>query len=104
MGTRAALVSGTVLSLAAVSAWSLTATATIGTARPVHLSRDLPGDYAALADGATGNGLALFAVTAVIYALCFLVSGLRARARAQREVADLPGFTEAAAPVSGRFR
>jgi NlpC/P60 family len=104
MGTRAALVSGTVLSLAAVSAWSLTATATIGTARPVHLSRDLPGDYAALADGATGNGLALFAVTAVIYALCFLVSGLRARARAQREVADLPGFTEAAEPVSGRFR
>jgi hypothetical protein len=77
MGIRAALVTGTVLSLAAVSAWSLSAAGTIGAPGPLHLSRDLPGDYAALASAPTGNGMALFAVVALIYAACFLVSGLR---------------------------
>jgi hypothetical protein len=104
MSLRAALVSGTVLSLAAVSAWSCTANLTIGPAAPLHLTRNLPADYAALAGAATGNGIALFAVVAVIYTLCFLVSGLRARVRAQRTASrDLPGFAETAEPVSGRF-
>lgn len=89
MSARAALASGTVLSLAVSAAWSLSATATVGPAVLPRFSRDLPGDYAALAAAATGSAwTALFAVTAAVYALCFLVSGLRARRRALRE-ADL---------------
>lgn len=103
---RAAFISGTVLSLAAVSAWSWSATVTVGPAGPVHLDRDLPADYAALAAAATGNGLALFAVTAGIYSACFFVSGLRAISRAQREASREPGYRAGdmeAAPVSGRW-
>jgi hypothetical protein len=85
MGIRAALVSGTVLSVAAVSVWSWTANATIGPAAPVHLTRNLRADYAALASGPTGNGIALFAVVSVIYAACLFVSGLR---RIRRETAE----------------
>jgi hypothetical protein len=73
------LVTGTVLSLAVVSAWSWTASLTIGPAGPMHLGRDLPSDYAQLAAAPTGNGAGLFAVVAVIYALCLLVSGWRRR-------------------------
>lgn len=105
MGICAALVSGTVLSLAAVSAWSWTAVLTIGPAAPLHLDRDLPADCAQLASAPTGNGPALFAVTAVIYAACFFVSGLRARAKAQHAASPgpehYPGDAESAL-VSGR--
>jgi hypothetical protein len=79
MSTRAALTAGTVLSLAVTAAWSFSATLTIGPDAPPHLTRDLPGDYMQLAAAPTGNAVALFAVVAVIYALCLLVSGLRAR-------------------------
>ena len=79
MSIRAALAAGTVLSAAVTAAWALTATATIGPPPPLHLTRDLPGDYAQLAAAATGNAVALFAVTAAIYALCFLASGWRQR-------------------------
>jgi hypothetical protein len=77
MSVRRPLVAGTVLSLAAVSAWSWTASLTIGPAAPLHLGRDLPSDYAQLAAGPTGNGAGLFAVVAFIFAACFLLSGWR---------------------------
>lgn len=77
MSLRAPLVTGTVLSLAAVSAWSFTASLTIGPAAPLHLGRDLPSDYAQLASAPTGNGAELLAVVAFIFAACLLMSGWR---------------------------
>jgi len=85
MGARSAFTAGTALSFAVVSLWSWSADLTIGSPAPLTLSRDLPGDYLRLASAPTGNGLALFAVVAVIYAACFAVSGLR---RARREAAE----------------
>jgi hypothetical protein len=79
MTTRAALTAGTVLSLAVAAAWSFTATLTIWPPVVPHLTRDLPGDYMQLAAAPTGNAVALFAVVAVIYALCLLISGLHGR-------------------------
>lgn len=87
MGTRAALATGTAVSLTVTAVWSWTAVLTIGPAVPPRFGRDLLADYASLAASPTGNGPALFTVTAVIYTLCFLVSGLRARRRALREAA-----------------
>ena len=80
MSARGPLITGTVLSAAVVSAWSWTASLTIGPAAPLHLTRDLPSDYAQLASAPTGNGAELFAVVAFIFAACLLVSGwLRVR-------------------------
>ena len=70
MSVRAPLITGTVLSLAVVSAWSWSSALTEGPAVPLHLGRDLRSDYAQLAAAPTGNGWELFAVIAVIYALC----------------------------------
>ena len=81
MSVRAPLIAGTVLSAAAVSAWSWMASLTIGPAGPLHLTRDLPSDYAQLASAPTGNGWELFAVVAFIFAACLLVSGWRQRRR-----------------------
>jgi hypothetical protein len=75
VSVRGPLIAGTVLSLAAVSGWSWMASLAIGPAAPLHLSRDLPSDYAQLAGAPTGNGWELFAVVAVIYTSCLLVSG-----------------------------
>ena len=88
MGIRAALTCGTVLSFTVVSAWSFTASLTIGTAVMPRIGRNLASDYALLAAAPTGNGPALFAVIAVIYALCLLVSGLR-RLRCPADFTDL---------------
>jgi hypothetical protein len=78
MGTPAALVTGTALSLAVTAGWSWMASLTIGPARPLDLSLHHPlASYATLAGAPTGNGPELFAVVAVIYALCFLVAGWR---------------------------
>ena len=79
MSVRAPLITGTVVSLAVVSAWSWSAAVTEGPAVPLHLSRDLLSDYAQLAAAPAGNGWELCAVVAVIYALCLLVSGWRQR-------------------------
>jgi hypothetical protein len=82
VSTRAALVTGTALSLAVTAAWSYMATLTIGPAGPLDLSLHHPlASYAALADGPAGNGWELFAVVAFIYAACLLISGWR-RSRA----------------------
>ena len=51
MSARAPLVTGTVLSMAVVSAWSWTASLTIGPAVPLHPGRDLLSGYAQLASG-----------------------------------------------------
>ena len=67
MSARGPLITGTVL--------------TIGPATPLHLTRDLPLDYAQLATAPTGNGAGLFAVVAFIYAACLLVHGWRRHLR-----------------------
>jgi hypothetical protein len=77
MTTRAALTAGTVVSLAVTAAWSFSATLTIGPDAPLHLTRDLPGDYVQLAAAPSGNGVTLFAVVAAVFTLCLLVSGWR---------------------------
>jgi hypothetical protein len=77
VSVRRPLIAGTVLSLAAVSAWSWMASLAIGPAGPLHLSRNLLSDYGQLASAPTGNGAELFAVVAVIYAACLLVHGWR---------------------------
>ena len=81
MSARGPLIAGTVLSLAVVSAWSYLASLAIGPAAPLHLGRNLLSDYAQLASAPTGNGAELFAVVAVIYALCLLVHGWRQHRR-----------------------
>jgi hypothetical protein len=77
VSVRRPLIAGTVLSLAAVSAWSYIASLAIGPAVPLHLGRNLLTDYAQLAAAATGNAAELFAVVAFIYAACLLVHGWR---------------------------
>jgi hypothetical protein len=79
VSVRAPLITGTVVSLAVVSAWSWSAALTEGPAAPLNLSRNLPADYAQLAAAPTGNAWELFAVVAAIYALCLLASGWRHR-------------------------
>ena len=71
---------GAVLSLAVTSAWSFMASLTIGPSGPLDLTgHDLQGSYARLAAGPAGNGPELFAVVALIFAGCLLVSGWRRR-------------------------
>jgi len=77
MTTRAALTAGTFASLAVTAAWSYTATLTIGPMPPLVLGRSPAADYARLAAAPTGNGATLFAVIAVVYALCLFASGWR---------------------------
>ena len=81
MSARGPLLANAVLSLAVVSAWSWMASLTIGPAEPLHLTRDLPPDYAQLAAAPAGNAAELFAVVAAIYALCLLASGWRRHRR-----------------------
>ena len=81
MSTRAALVTGTVVSAAVTAAWAYVASLALGPAPPVHLGRNLVSDYAQVAAAPTGNGWELFAVVAFIYAACLLVSGWRGHAR-----------------------
>lgn len=83
MTIRAALTAGTFASLAVTAAWSYTTTLTIGPMPSLTLGRSPAADYARLAAAPTGNGAALFAVTAAIYALCLLASGWRHRNRGE---------------------
>ncbi len=79
---RGALIAGTVLSVLVTGAWSLMAAATMGPAPALRLSWHHPvASYLALAAAPTGSGLELFAVVAVIYAVCLLRAGWRARER-----------------------
>jgi hypothetical protein len=84
MGTRAALATGTVLSLAVVSAWSFMASLAIGPSGPLDLTWRHPArSYIALAAAPVGNGWELFAVVAFIYLACFLAAGWRAHWNSQ---------------------
>ena len=75
------LLTGTVVSLLVVGAWSAVGAAAMGPAPAPDLSWRHPvASYVALASAPTGNGLELFAVVAVIYAVC-LFMGLRRRDR-----------------------
>lgn len=68
MRLRVPLVTRTVLSLAAVSAWGYMAALAIGPAAPLHLIWRHPvASYMALAEAPTGNGWELFAVVAFIF-------------------------------------
>ena len=78
MRPRAALVTGTVVSLAVTAAWAWMSALTIGPADPLPLDwRHPAASYVLLAAAPAGNGWELFAVVAVIYAACFLVAGWR---------------------------
>jgi hypothetical protein len=81
VSARAALVTGTVLSLAVTSAWAWTADLAEGPGAPLYLGRNLFSDYAELAGEPGGNGWELFAAVAVIYAVCLLVSSWRRHRR-----------------------
>ena len=77
------LVAGTVVSLIVVGFWSAAAAA-VGPVPPPHLSVHHPvASYLALAAAPTGNAAELFAVVAVIYAVC-LFTAARRRARTRR--------------------
>jgi hypothetical protein len=104
MPMRAALITGTVVSLATVSAWSVAATATIGSVPPLHLDwrHHFTGSYLALAAAPTGNAIELFAVVAFIYTACLFCAGMRARGRRERERAQQPGRDVARPMVGGR--
>jgi hypothetical protein len=78
---RGPLITATAVSLAVVLAWSYVAALAIGPAAPLHLGRNVLSDYAQLAAAPTGNGWELFAVVALIYAACLLVSGWRQHRR-----------------------
>jgi hypothetical protein len=92
MSTRAALISGTVLSVAVTCAWSWTADALAGPIPDPHLGTGLRADYAQLADSAAGGpGIALFATIAAIYTLCLFVSGLRRIRREQAAREQMAG-------------
>jgi hypothetical protein len=75
---RAALVTGTVASLAVTAAWAWTSALTIGPGGPLHLTwRHPAASYVLLAAAPAGNGWELFAVVALIYAACSFVAGWR---------------------------
>ena len=79
------LVAGTVVSLIVAGFWSAAAAA-IGPVPPLHLDWHHPvASYLALAAAPTGNAAELFAVVAVIYAVClFTAARRRARTREDR--------------------
>jgi hypothetical protein len=75
---KGALATGTVLSMVVTGAWSVTAAATMGPVTALHLSwRHPAASYLSLAAAPAGNGLELFTVVVVIYALCLLRAAWR---------------------------
>ena len=81
---RPGLVAGTVVSLIVTGTWSILAAATTGPVPPLQLSWRHPvASYLALAAAPAGNAAELFAVVAVIYAVCLFTAAMR-RARTRR--------------------
>jgi alkylhydroperoxidase family enzyme len=103
---KGALTTGSVLSLLAVSAWSVSTVATAPATPQLHLDwrHHFLASYMALAGAPTGNAAELFAVVAFIYALCLFCAGMRARGRRNREdvragagawrAENIPGYEE----------
>jgi hypothetical protein len=80
---KRALITGTTISLAVTAVWAWMSALTIGPAGPLDLTWRHPArSYLLLAAAPVGNGWELFAVIAVIFAACFLVSGRRRYRRA----------------------
>ena len=81
---KRALVTAFIISLAVTAAWAWMSALTIGPAAgPLDVTwRHPEASYMTLAAAPTGNGWELFAVVAFIFAVCFLVTGLRRRRRA----------------------
>ncbi len=78
MRLRAALVTGTIVSLAVTAAWAWASTLTIGPAGPLDVTwRHPAASYAMLAAAPAGNGWELPAVVALIYAVCIFGAGWR---------------------------
>lgn len=93
MAARAALITGTTVSLAVTAVWAWMSALTIGPAGPLHLTWRHPSrSYLLLAAAPVGNGWELFAVITLIFAACFLVSGWRQYRNAQ--IAPLNGGSE----------
>jgi hypothetical protein len=83
MSIRAPLITGTTVSLAVTAVWAWLSALTIGPAGPLHLTWRHPArSYLLLAAAPVGNGWVLFAMIALIFAACFLVSGWRRYRRA----------------------
>ena len=84
-----ALAAGTVLSVVVTGAWSAMAEATMGPPPALHLSWHHPvAAYLALAAAPAGNAAELFAVVAVIYAVCLFRGARRRARRATRAACD----------------
>jgi len=82
---RAPLVTGTIVSLAAIAVWTWASSLTIGPAGPLHLAwRHPAASYVMLAAAPAGNAWEVFALVALIYAACLLGWGLRDARRDDR--------------------
>jgi hypothetical protein len=75
---RRALITGTVITIvvSALWAWSTFVTSA-GPVPAVRLTRSPAGDYLQMAGTVTGSAPELFAVTALIFTVCFTIAGLR---------------------------
>ena len=83
---KRAFVTGTIVSLAVTAAWAWLSSVAVGPSGPLDLTLHHPAaSYIALAAAPTGNAWELFAVVAVIFAVCFLVAGWRRARRAGGE-------------------
>ena len=73
-----AITAGTVITIAVTVLWAWSTTVTSAGPPPIpRLTRSPLGDYAQMAGTVTGSAPAFFAVTALIYAACFTIAGLR---------------------------
>jgi hypothetical protein len=78
MRLPAALVTGTIISLAVTAAWALLSALTTGPAGPLDLTwRHPAASYLTLAAAPAGNGWDLLAVVAFIYGTCIFVAAWR---------------------------
>jgi len=78
-----AFTAGTVITIVVTALWAWsTAVTSAGPVPPLHLTRSPVADYGQLAGTVTGSIRVMFAVDALIYAVCFTIAGLR---RARRD-------------------
>jgi len=78
MITRRALVAGIVITVTVSALWAYSTALTSAGPVPVpRLTRSPLADYAQLAGAVTGSAPEFFAVTAAIFAACFMIAGLR---------------------------
>jgi hypothetical protein len=79
---RRALTVGTVITVAVSAAWAYSTVLTSAGSAPMpHPTGSPVGDYLQMAGAVTGSIPAMFAVDALIYAVCFTIAGLRRTGR-----------------------